>query len=116
MNKEGRVFLVCLIGAAAGAFIASAAVAQEASYQGKTVRMIIPSGAGGGYDTYARILSAHLAKHLPGNPTIVNQNMPGASGMVGPNWAASDNAPKDGTEILGTYNAPWIEPLFDNPS
>jgi tripartite-type tricarboxylate transporter receptor subunit TctC len=113
MNGEGRFF--SLIGVVAGVFIASAAAAQTASYQGKTVRVVIPSGAGGGYDTYARVLSAHLAKHLPGNPTIVNQNMPGASGMIGTNWAASDSAPKDGTVIVATYNALLIEPLFDNP-
>jgi tripartite-type tricarboxylate transporter receptor subunit TctC len=90
-------------------------MAQTASYEGKTLRMIIPSGAGGGYDTYARVLSAHLANHLPGKPTIVNQNMPGASGMVGTNWAASDAAPKDGTVIVATYNALLLEPLFGNP-
>ena len=104
-----------LAGLLAGVFIAGAAAAQTVSYEGKTLRMIIPSGAGGGYDTYARVLSAHLAKHLPGNPTIVNQNMPGASGMVGTNWAASDAAPKDGTVIVATYNALLLEPMWDNP-
>src|ERR1044072_5978305 len=102
-------------GILATVFMAGAAAAQTASYEGKTLRMIIPSGAGGGYDTYARVLSAHLEKHLPGKPTVVNQNMPGASGMIATNWAASDNAPKDGTAIVATYNALLIEPLFDNP-
>ena len=110
------------IGSASGVFagilasvvMTGAAAAQTASYEGKTLRMIITSGAGGGYDTYARVLSAHLAKHLPGNPTIVNQNMPGASGMVGTNWAASDAAPRDGSVIVSTYNALLLEPLFGN--
>ena len=102
-------------GILATVFMAGAAAAQTASYEGKTLRMIIPSGAGGGYDTYSRVLSAHLAKHLPGKPTIVNQNMPGASGMVGTNWAASDAAPKDGTVIVATYNALLLEPMWDNP-
>jgi tripartite-type tricarboxylate transporter receptor subunit TctC len=115
MNKEGRITSVLLIGAAAGIFIAGAAAAQTASYEGKTLRMIIPSGAGGGYDTYARVLSAHLGKHLPGKPIIVNQNMPGASGMIATTWAASDAAPKDGTVLVATYNALLMEPLFDNP-
>jgi tripartite-type tricarboxylate transporter receptor subunit TctC len=116
MNKHGRTTRTCgiLAGMLAGLFMGAAA-AQTPSYQGKTVRMIIPSGAGGGYDTYARVLSAHLAKHLPGNPTVVNQNMPGASGMVGTNWAASDAAPKDGTVLVATYNALLLEPLFGNP-
>jgi len=103
-----------LAGILAGVFMAGGAAAQTASYEGKTLRMIITSGAGGGYDTYARVLSAHLARHLPGNPTIVNQNMPGASGMVGTNWAASDAAPKDGSVIISTYNALLLEPLFGN--
>jgi tripartite-type tricarboxylate transporter receptor subunit TctC len=115
MNKDSRVMLGVLAGTLAGLFLAGAALAQTASYQGKTVRMIIPSGAGGGYDTYARVLTAHLANHLPGKPTIVNQNMPGASGMIAINWSASDNAPKDGTVLVATYNALLIEPLFDNP-
>ncbi|MBX9760512.1 MAG: hypothetical protein K2Y29_17165 [Beijerinckiaceae bacterium] len=76
--------------------------------------MIIPSGAGGGYDTFARVLSLHLRKHLPGNPAMVDQNMPGASGMLATNWAASA-APKDGTIIVATYNTLLIEPLFGNP-
>ena len=103
-----------LAGILASVVMAGAAAAQTASYEGKTLRMIITSGAGGGYDTYARVLSAHLAKHLPGNPTIVNQNMPGASGMVGTNWAASDAAPKDGSVVVSTYNALLLEPLFGN--
>jgi tripartite-type tricarboxylate transporter receptor subunit TctC len=115
MNKDSRVMLGVLAGTLAGLFLAGAALAQTASYQGKTVRMIIPSGAGGGYDTYARVLTAHLANHLPGKPTIVNQNMPGASGMIAINWAASDNAPKDGSVLVATYNALLLEPLFDNP-
>jgi tripartite-type tricarboxylate transporter receptor subunit TctC len=117
MMGKGRVgsTFSMFAGVLAGLFMAGAAMAQTASYEGKTLRMIIPSGAGGGYDTYARVLSAHLANHLPGKPTIVNQNMPGASGMVGTNWAASDAAPKDGTVIVATYNALLLEPLFGNP-
>jgi tripartite-type tricarboxylate transporter receptor subunit TctC len=77
--------------------------------------MIIPAGAGGGYDTYARVLAQHLEKHIPGSPSIINQNMPGASGMLATNWAAGV-APKDGTVIVSTYNALLLEPLFGNPA
>lgn len=92
-----------------------AAAQSDGFYKGKQIRMVVPSGAGGGYDTFARVLSVHLRKHLPGNPTIVDQNMPGASGMLGTNWAASI-APKDGTVILATYNTLLIEPMFGNKS
>ncbi len=115
MVKEGRAISALLIGAFAGIFLGGAAAAQAVSYEGKTLRMIIPSGAGGGYDAYARVLAAHLGKHLPGKPTIVNQNMPGASGMIAANWAASDAAPKDGSVLIATYHVLLIEPLFDNP-
>lgn len=96
-------------------FSMPAAAQSDGYYKGKQVRMIIPSGAGGGYDTFARVLSLHLRKHLPGNPSIVDQNMPGASGMLATNWAASI-APKDGTVIVATYNTLLIEPLFGNKS
>jgi tripartite-type tricarboxylate transporter receptor subunit TctC len=99
------------------ASFSSTARAQEpdAYYKGKQLRMIIPAGAGGGYDTYARVLAQHLEKHIPGNPPIINQNMPGASGMLATNWAAGV-APKDGTVIVSTYNALLLEPLFGNPA
>ena len=103
---------------AVGPFVAfglPAAAQSDGFYKGKQIRMVIPSGAGGGYDTFARVLSVHLRKHLPGNPNIVDQNMPGASGMLGTNWAASI-APKDGTVILATYNTLLIEPMFGNKS
>jgi tripartite-type tricarboxylate transporter receptor subunit TctC len=85
-------------------------------YAGKQVRMVIASGAGGGYDTYARILTRHLSRHIPGNPAIVNQNMPPAAGMAATNWAYSAAAPRDGTAIVATYNSLLPEPLYGNPA
>lgn len=102
---------------AVGMALAGAAFAQspEVFYKGRQIRMVIPSGAGGGYDGYARMLSQHMRRHIPGSPAIVDQNMPGASGMLATNWAASV-APKDGTVIVATYNTLLVEPLFGNPS
>lgn len=93
---------------------ASAQSADQA-YKGKQVRMIIASGAGGGYDAYARVLSRHMGKYVPGNPNFVDQNMPGASGMAATNWGYKV-APKDGSVIVATYNALLLEPLFGNKS
>src|SRR5438309_8624148 len=95
---------------------ATADVAAEpaAPYSGKQIRMVIASGAGGGYDTYARVLTRHLGRHIAGNPTIINQNMPSAAGMAATNWAYSAAAPRDGTAILATYNALLAEPLYGN--
>jgi tripartite-type tricarboxylate transporter receptor subunit TctC len=87
----------------------------DALYAGKQIRMVIASGAGGGYDAYARILALHLSRHIPGNPSIIDQNMPSAAGMQATNWAYSA-APKDGSVILATYNSLLAEPLYANPA
>jgi tripartite-type tricarboxylate transporter receptor subunit TctC len=70
-------------------------------YAGKQIDLIVGSGPGGGYDTYARLLARHLARYLPGRPTIVVQNMPGAGGLRAANYLYNV-APKDGTSI-GTF-------------
>ena len=67
-------------------------------YAGKDVRVLISHPPGGGYDAYARLYARHLAKHLPGKPAVIAQNMPGAAGVVMANYLASQ-APRDGTVI-----------------
>ncbi len=62
------------------------------------VTIAINSAAGGGYDSYARLVARHLAKHLEGTPTIVPTNMPGAGGLIAANWLYN-NAPRDGSAI-----------------
>jgi tripartite-type tricarboxylate transporter receptor subunit TctC len=78
-----------------------AAVADD-YFKGKTIRIIAGSEAGGMYDTYARVVARHLAEHLPGKPTIVVADMPGASGVRAANYLY-EVAPKDGT-VLATFN------------
>src|SRR4249919_220270 len=68
----------------------------EDFYRGKTLRMLIGYGPGGGYDIYGRIVAEFLPRHLPGNPTIIAQNMPGAGSFVAAKYLY-DVAPKDGT-------------------
>jgi len=82
---------------AALAILVSAAGASEGAdfYQGKTIRLVVASAPGGGYDNYARTFAQYLKKHIPGEPSIVIQNMPGAGGMVATNWLYNV-APKDG--------------------
>ena len=69
-------------------------------YRGKQMRIIVGSGAGGGYDTYARLVERHIGRHIPGNPSLITQNMTGAGGVVAANYVANA-APKDGTIIGG---------------
>jgi tripartite-type tricarboxylate transporter receptor subunit TctC len=109
------VLLIALAGGLFGPIRIAAAQASEPSYYGKLVRMVIANGAGGAYDIYARILAAHLSRHVPGNPSIIDQNMPLAGGMQATNWAYAA-APKDGTVILATFNSLLAEPLYGNPA
>jgi tripartite-type tricarboxylate transporter receptor subunit TctC len=90
------------------------ALAQDAAapfFRGKQINVIVGSSAGGGYDIYARLVARHLAKYIPGNPTIVVSNMPGAAS----NTAAAHLytvAPKDGTAIGALQTAAVLDPLF----
>jgi tripartite-type tricarboxylate transporter receptor subunit TctC len=69
-------------------------------YRGKTLRMIIGYGPGGGYDIYGRLAAEFLPRHLPGHPAIITQNMPGAGSFAAAKYLY-DVAPKDGT-VLGS--------------
>ncbi len=86
---------------ALAAFGAVPAMAQTAgeSLAGKTVTMVIGFGPGGGYDQWGRVVARHIGKHLPGNPTVVPQNMPGAGSLLAANHIYNA-APKDGT-VMG---------------
>jgi tripartite-type tricarboxylate transporter receptor subunit TctC len=86
-----------------GLLLASAAQADDVAdfYKGKRVNLIVSYGPGGGYDVYARVLARHMGRHIPGNPAIVVQNMPGAGSLRGANYIYNV-APKDGT-AFGTF-------------
>ena len=77
---------------------AAPAGAQDAAefYKGRQVNLVVGYGTGGGYDVYGRILGRHIGRHLPGNPTVVIQNMPGAGSLVAANYLYKV-APKDGS-------------------
>lgn len=71
-------------------------------YKGKTLRLIVGFGPGGAYDAYTRLLARHIGNHVPGSPTVVVQNMPGAGSVVSANYIFNV-APKDGT-VLGAFH------------
>lgn len=79
---------------------APAAIADDVAefYKGKQIRMIIRSGAGAGYDTYARLLTKYMQKYIPGQPGVLNINMPGAGGIIAANYVAVQAA-RDGTTL-----------------
>ena len=55
---------------------------QEPFYKGTTIRIVVGASAGGGFDTYSRVIARHLGKHVPGNPSVIVQNMPGAGTLI----------------------------------
>lgn len=81
-------------------------------YAGKTIELVIGADVGGGYDIYARTLARHLPRHIPGNPTIVPKNLPGAgSGRAAAQIASV--APKDGTSIGAIFPGVIVAPLLE---
>ena len=103
----GNAFLAALVGIAV-----SPALADD-FYKGKTLEVYIGSGAGGGYDRYGRTVGQHMARHIPGNPTVVPRNMPGAGSMKLAEYM-STIATKDGTAIAILQPGALFEPLVND--
>jgi tripartite-type tricarboxylate transporter receptor subunit TctC len=99
------------------ALLASACAAQADPvadfFKGKQLRLIVGSAVGGGYDLYARALARELGKHIPGGPSIVVQNLPGAAGMVMVNQLYNQG-PHDGTVIGASLNGIPTAPLLQS--
>ena len=93
---------------------AGAAYAGAPFYEGKTIRLIVGHSAGGGFDTYSRAIARHIGKYIPGNPTIIVENMPGAGSMIALNHVYNAG-PKDGT-LIGSFDGGLIaQQLFVAP-
>jgi tripartite-type tricarboxylate transporter receptor subunit TctC len=94
MKRFGVFLLAFLLGT-------SAAAAQEAiSFQGKTVNMIVSSEPGGGTDAFARLVAQYLSNYLPGLPSVVVRNVPGAGGITGMNYMVQQAAPDGYTFVI----------------
>jgi len=89
------------------------AFAQAPYYQGKTITFIVGSGAGTAYDMYSRLLANHMGRHIPGNPTVVVQNMPAAGGMVAANFIYGVAKP-DGLTVVSINPAHYFNQLQGN--
>jgi tripartite-type tricarboxylate transporter receptor subunit TctC len=95
-------------------FSAPAAAQDPATfYRGKTVRIVVGFSAGGGYDIYARVLAKYFARHIPGQPTVIVQNMPGAASLKSVQLL-STGAPTDGT-LITTFNPGLITQSITAP-
>src|SRR5215467_15983427 len=98
---------------AVSAFTPAPAGSDEVSdfYAGRTVQLVIGYATGGGYDDYARMLGRHIGRHIPGNPTVVVQNMPGAGSIRAANYLYNI-APKDGSVFGGFARGIFLDPLL----
>ena len=77
--------------------------AQENFYKGKTIRLIVGLAPGGGFDAYSRVIARHIGKHIPGNPTTVVDNMPGAASLLAANYVYKAAKP-DGLTMVFEHN------------
>ncbi len=108
--RSRALMAACL---ALGWLTSAAAPAQtpEAFFKGNTIHLLIGFGIGGEDDLWARLIAKHMSRHIPGQPVIVPQNMPGAAGLIVANRLANA-APKDGTVIGMINRGIAFEPLL----
>src|SRR5262245_55671015 len=92
--------------------VAASAQSGKDFYQGKRVRLIVGSAAGGAYDSFARAMVRHLGQHLPGNPGFVIENMPGGGGLLSSNYLYNI-APRDGLVIGMVERGAAIDPIIN---
>src|SRR4051795_4138472 len=98
--------------ATGGAFADTASAQDVADFFKRTgITLNVGSGVGGGFDAYARILALHYGRHIPGNPSVVVKNVPGATGLVAMN-ALYNTAPRDGSAILASFNTVVLSSLY----
>ncbi len=111
--KTAPAILTGLVVSLGLAGTASHAQTPEEFYKGKTISIVMGTGTGGSYDAYGRTFAAHIAKHIPGKPTIIVEHMPGAGGVVAGNFIYGP-APQDGSKILLSHALPLSEILTPN--
>jgi tripartite-type tricarboxylate transporter receptor subunit TctC len=117
MLKRKKTMLKRFAFVAAGLAVASCAIdsAQAQSvadfFRRTGITVNVGSGVGGGFDAYARLLAIHYGRHIPGNPSIVVKNVPGATGLVAMN-ALYNAAPRDGSTILASFNTVVLSSLY----
>jgi putative tricarboxylic transport membrane protein len=96
------IFLKSILLITALLVISTGAFAAEPFYQGKTLRVVVASAAGGGSDIVARLMMRHLSRHIPGSPTIVVENMPGGGEIIGTNYVYGKAKPDGLTALFAT--------------
>jgi tripartite-type tricarboxylate transporter receptor subunit TctC len=114
MRRFTRVLVLALLCCAAGAPLTAAAQSAEQFFKGKTINVYIGFAPGGTYDYYSRLFARFIGRHIPGNPSVVAQNMPGAGSFLAANFLYAV-APKDGTALAMITQAAAIEEALASP-
>ncbi len=114
MAKALGVFLLSIL--FSGSLVTSSLAASiEEFYKGKTIQFIVGGTAGGGYDTYTRLIARYFTQYVPGKPSTIVQNMPGAAMLIAANYTFN-SAPRDGT-VIGHWSGPLIlQHMMGNPA
>lgn len=94
--------------------LANASFAQEPFYKGKTIRVVVGTSAGGGFDAYTRMITRHMGKFVPGNPAFVVENMPGAGHLIGANHMYKVAKP-DGLTLGHFQGGLFLYQVFGRP-
>lgn len=113
-----KAMLRCTVALTATTLAGATATAQPAStdfYKDKTLTVVVGFGAGGGADTFGRLLARHIGNHIPGKPSVVVQNIPGAGGFSALNQVYN-TVPQDGSRIVLTASSHATAPTMGNPS
>ena len=108
--RTRNIAAAAIVAAAIAAASPAAAESVADFYKGKTIAMVMGTGPGGSYDLYGRTIAPHLSRHIPGNPSIIMEHMPGAGGVIAGNHIYSQ-APQDGTKILLSHAITLSEKL-----
>ena len=91
-----------------------AAYGAASFYEGKTIRLVVGFSAGGGFDTYSRVIGRHLGHHIPGNPSVVVENMTGAASLVAANHVYKVAKP-DGLTMLNFHGNQVVNQIIGKP-
>ena len=110
-SRLTKSFAVLLIALVVSEQLAHSA---ESFYEGKTIRIIVGTSPGGGYDTYTRLIARHFSKYIPGKPSIIVDNMPGAGGLVSANHLFKVAKP-DGLTIGHFVGGQFLQQLLGKP-
>ncbi|HWG04434.1 MAG TPA: hypothetical protein VG271_05410 [Beijerinckiaceae bacterium] len=101
----------CVAALSCGAAAPAVAASVADFYSGKSVNLVVGLPVGSAFDAYGRLIARHIGDHIPGSPSVVAQNMPGAGGLVAANYIYN-TAPKDGSVFGSMPATPLFEPLL----